>query len=121
MIVYDHLEREITGTTQEIRGLADAIRSVCAGGPHEGSVELAGHLSVQFGQGKVLIRCDPLRVVVRGSPDALTTFAKNLDWLAAQTPTGSLPSPHLHLEYVPNHMFLDPASEPLLISLKFQD
>jgi hypothetical protein len=121
MIVYDHSECEITGTNQEVRDLADAIRSICLEGRFEDEVKIAAHLLVQCGGGKVVIRCEPTRVVIKGNRAALITLAQNLDWLAAQTPTGSLPSPHLHLEHVPSHVFLDPTSEPLLVSLKFNE
>jgi hypothetical protein len=121
MIFYDHSECEIEGTNREIRDLSDAIRALCEKGRSEDYVKIATHLLVQCSEGKVVIRCEPAQIVIKGDRAALTTLAQNLDWLAAQAPTGGLPSPHLHLEHVPNHVFLDPTSEPLLVSLKFTE
>ena len=72
--------------------------------------ELVDGLIVQRTGGPVRIEKDGADLRLTGDPERLHLLAENLRFLAADDG-----SDHLHLEYHPDHFFLDPSAEPLIL------
>lgn len=117
MIHYDYEAQEIVASAKMLTVIADTIRNGASASAVSKSSDEIRFLSIKRGNGLVTIKCTSSSVVMSGSPEKLLVVASNFDWLAAQEPVAGILSPHLHLEYVPNHPVLSADSEPLLITL----
>jgi hypothetical protein len=114
-------EMELRGTSEELTGLAGLLIS------GHGSVDL-DHVDDPSPYGRCLARVDVVRasgpvVVVcapgsdvldiRGGSAQLDLLAANIEGFAAE---GDVTS-HLHIDYLPEHDYLDESAEPLVIAL----
>ena len=126
--IYRHISSaEIAGTPGTLRDLAQGIRARGRGGvlrlremkdaspaPYEGFLK---ELAVVVGTGPVRIYREQERLVVAGLPDSLDAVAELIEDLAGQG-YGDGPVPnHVHVEYWPDHPFLHPDAEPLVVSV----
>ena len=117
MIYYDSEDQEIVASADVHNVIADTIRKNSSESTVSESPDEVRFLSIRKGHGLVTIKCTRSSVVISGSPEKLLAVASNFAWLAAQEPVPGILSPHLHLEYAPNHPIFSADSEPLLITL----
>ena len=71
-------------------------------------------------EGAVRIKLYENTLTISGSPEKLKILAENIKWLAAQEDSAitSRVENHLHIEYHPDHFFLDPETNSLVVVVK---
>ena len=77
--------------------------------PYDGFLQ---EVSVEPGEGKIRITRDGSRLFIRGGLEAKALLADNVELLADADPESG---GHLHIDYHPDHFYLDATSEPLVI------
>ncbi len=65
---------------------------------------------------KVVIERDALRVV--GSSDMMKILAENIEMLIDDVKRSGVGEKHLHIEYHPDHYYLDSSSAPLVLTVE---
>lgn len=73
--------------------------------------EFMSRLIVRHDSGRVRVMKESDKVLIKGSPHHLRLFAENIEALADDAEVDQ----HLHIEYYPNHFYLDQSSEPLVV------
>jgi len=114
----------LEGSPEALVTLADALESESGGRfdfdprvrPAEGPQpydEFVDGLVLIPGEGAVRIEKQGRLIEVSGAPDKLGILADNIRDLAL----GSIPgnSEHMHIEYHPDHYFLDESAEPVMV------
>jgi len=115
---------EIRGTIEALAALAELLVANKAGRliielikPQQPAHPYFGFIE------KVLIQNEPHKVVVSrrgdtlvitGDDESLSSFAKTIKWLATHT---SNTNSHLHVDFYPEHPYLEPSSSPLVVSV----
>lgn len=122
MLVLESTEDlELSGKRQDFLALA----AICFSG-RNGELPLAvtasGAISnssvlIFFEAGPIVIRLQETNVVIRGAERKLSLLGENIAFLANQKPSEGRLKPHLHVEYIPGHAYLDETSEPLVLTL----
>ena len=119
---------DVAGAANELLELAAILKS----GPARVVYELLvprwpatpydGFLSsieIRVRDGSVQILRTSDAIEIQGSAEGLATVAQNIEFLVASQsdPQLAYPATHIHVEYYPEHPFLDSEAEPLTISL----
>lgn len=62
-------------------------------------------------------------LIISGSPKKLKILAENIEWLATQEDSANTREVenHLHIEYHPDHFFLDPETDSLVVVKVFAE
>ena len=111
---------ELNGTKQDFLALA----AICFSG-RNGALPLrvkrpgpkVSSVSVLFESGPIAIRMKDDSVVIQGEERRLSLLGENIAFLANQPPSSDRLKPHLHIEFIPGHLYLDEESEPLVLTL----
>jgi hypothetical protein len=114
-------ELELSGPVDELRRLASALRSGRTAQPLDTSGDPAPYdralssLETARTSGGVAVRhsADGEVLTIEGGPDQLAVLAEVFEDFADE---GDLFA-HLHLEYLPDHEFLSPRTQPLVVAL----
>jgi hypothetical protein len=107
----------LNGLARILRGdaSADAAEVLLQPGseaaPYE---EFMSKLVVRHDSGRVSVTKKLDEVLITGSPQHLRLLAENIEALADDAEGDR----HLHVEYYPDHFYLDQSSEPLVIELE---
>ena len=114
---------EVSGDRAALKILAEVLRRHESGDTSEVALEtgfdVASYeesmrgLVVRHDNGRVCIVKDSDKVVINGSPHHLRLLAENIEAVADDGEVDQ----HLHIEYYPDHFFLDERSEPLVVEL----
>lgn len=73
-------------------------------------------LAIEICDGKVVIKHDHETLRIRGATEDLKRFADNIRWLALKDSSAAgLPRDHVHIEHYPDHFYLAPDSDPLIL------
>ncbi len=117
---------ELAGTPLELKELADLILNISdsllsldldltqEAYPYD---KLLGKLQIRFEpEAKVVIQQHEGVLMISGSKENLSVMADNMLQLAGHPPSSNSIPHHLHLEYYPDHYFLDIESTPLVVS-----
>jgi hypothetical protein len=122
MLVLESAEDlELSGRRQDLLALA----AICFSG-HNGELPLKAKQSsaaldssvlVFFEAGPIVVRLQGTNVIMRGAERKLSLLGENIAFLANQQPSRDQLKPHLHIEYIPGHAYLDETSEPLVLTL----
>jgi hypothetical protein len=115
---------EIRGTAESLAALAELLDANKAGSliielikPQQPAHPYFGFIE------KVLIQNEPHKVVVSrvedtlvitGDDESLSPLAKTIEWLATHT---SNTNSHLHVDFYPEHPYLEPSSGRLVFSI----
>jgi hypothetical protein len=113
-------ELEVSGKRQDLLALA----AICFSGQN-GRVPLKvtlpgvpdSSISIFFEAGPIVIRQQGGSVFVRGEERKVSLLGENIAFLANQQASKEQLKPHLHIEYMPGHAYLDETSESLVITL----
>ena len=113
-------ELEISGEKRDLLALA----AICFSG-RDGQLPLKvssdgatdSSVSISLGSGPIEIRLESSNVLIRGEQSKLSLLGENIAFLANQKTSRERLKPHLHIEYVPGHAYLEEASEPLVLTL----
>lgn len=121
--------RYIQSGSIEIKGIPDSIRELAhciASGNIEINLSLLKNpqlapydafisaIHVKSRKGNIIINRTGSVLNIQGSRGKLLLLSDNLKWLANQVHTTGN-GDHLHIEYHPEHFYLDSASEPLIV------
>jgi hypothetical protein len=119
MLTVDMDELEVSGSGADLKSLADCIRNAQGFASDDVVVSLKrpSWLQVTAASGPVKILRKSGKICIEGSSDKLAVLANSIESLAGETPTQGVLKPHLHIEYVPGHFYLDQHSDPLVVTL----
>jgi hypothetical protein len=119
-------EIEIEGCSQGLRQLADWLVSDAASNKIELNLpkdilpapyeKFMSNMQVIRNNAKLRVIYRGTTLLITGSLEYLTILAETIKGLA-EAVQESARQPHLHIEYWPDHFYLDPGSEPLVVTL----
>jgi hypothetical protein len=120
MLRFNCEELEISGSREELVVLA---REMARGDAIRDPIRLRTSeprdvwLQITPSTGPVRVTTAEGGLQISGAADKLNVLADNLLFLSKQVVVYEKLKPHLHLEYVPGHQFLDEESEPIIVTL----
>jgi hypothetical protein len=120
---------EVTGSARALLEFAEAlvtpepltertltVPSVRTPSPYDGFLQKT---RVERNEDKVLITKEEDMLKISGSPQNLRYLAENIRWFASTENDPELSNSsrsHLHVEYHPDHFYLAPASDALIVA-----